>query len=799
MNAFEPPEPPFTPFKPGVDLVHVAGECFGQEERDALIELATAPTLHLTAGAWCDRLERDLAKWFGVRYARLCNSGSSANLLAVSALCSPLLGDRRLVPGDEVITVAAGFPTTVAPIVQNGLVPVFVDVRAFSFNVDAGDLDSALSPRTRAVMLAHTLGNPFDLDRVVAFCRDHDLYLIEDNCDAAGSEYGKGHLARKTGTFGDLSTLSFYPAHHMTTGEGGAVLTSNPTLMRAVTSLRDWGRDCWCAPGKDNTCGKRFDQQHGSLPHGYDHKYCTPGDTLVETAEGLVPVNDLARRPRWLAASLCNGDRLDWRDATAFPTMRRDVWRVVLNNGMHLRYGFDHPVLTRRGYVDTSHLLVGDEVAVAGRLPNRPDFDVPDALLTVIGALISDGSYVPRDRYTHPPILWFKDDEACRTAFKDALQVLDVPWSLRMMALVRGYICPTGSRLHTLLTQVGVVPVKAEEKTIPAKLTGLSRRQASILLRALWSGDGTAKIKPDGTSIRIVYGSRSILLCRGIQRLLFQCGILSTVTSSSVAYKGERRPYHFTTVVGRESKRVMLDLLEGAPRVGDVAPLRVHLDNQTERATSALRNPSLEGDVWWVKVKALSCEGTEDVFDVTVNDPSHNYVAAGVVTHNCYSHLGYNLKMTDMQAAIGCVQLAKLDGFCGLRRMNWRLLREGLGDLGDVLMLPEVDAWSRPSWFGFLVLVRPEAPFTRDDLASRLEAAKIQTRPLFAGNLLRHPAMRGVKYRVGSPTFAGRDPLPVTDFVAGSALWVGVYPGITAPMIDWMIESFHAACRGGSR
>lgn len=199
----------------------------------------------------------------------LTNSGSSANLLAVSALTSPQLGERRLLPGDEVITVAAGFPTTVNPIIQNGLVPVFLDVELPTYNIDAGQLEEALSPRTKAIIVAHTLGNPFDLNRVKAFADKHRLWLIEDTCDAVGSLYE----GKQVGSFGDLATVSFYPAHHMTMGEGGAVLTSSPVLKRIVESLRDWGRDCWCDPGKDNTCRKRYDWQMGELPGGYDHKY----------------------------------------------------------------------------------------------------------------------------------------------------------------------------------------------------------------------------------------------------------------------------------------------------------------------------------------------------------------------------------------------------------------------------------------------------------------------------------------------------------------------------------------------
>jgi CDP-6-deoxy-D-xylo-4-hexulose-3-dehydrase len=213
--------------------------------------------------------ERGLAKVTGHRHALLVNSGSSANLLAMSALTSPTLGERQLRPGDEVVTVAAGFPTTVNPIIQSGLVPVFVDVTLPTYNIDVDALRAAIGPRTRAVMVAHTLGNPFDLDGVTEVCREHGLHLIEDCCDALGSQWNGAHV----GTFGDLATLSFYPAHQITLGEGGAVLTNRPRLKKLVESFRDWGRDCWCEPGCADTCGKRFTQQFGTLPYGYDHKF----------------------------------------------------------------------------------------------------------------------------------------------------------------------------------------------------------------------------------------------------------------------------------------------------------------------------------------------------------------------------------------------------------------------------------------------------------------------------------------------------------------------------------------------
>ena len=405
---------PAKPFLPGQHSVPVSGKVFDGAEMRFLVD--SALDFWLTSGRFADQFEREFARRMGVRECVLTNSGSSTNLLAISALTSPKLGGRRLEPGDEVITTAAGFPTTLNPILQNRLVPVFVDITAPTYNVDTALLEMALSPRTRAIFLAHTLGNPFDVDAVTAFARRHDLWLIEDCCDAVGSIY-KG---RHTGTFGDLATTSFYPAHHITMGEGGAVLTEQPLLRTLVESFRDWGRDCWCAPGKDNTCGKRFDWQLGELPCGYDHKYT-------------------------------------------------------------------------------------------------------------------------------------------------------------------------------------------------------------------------------------------------------------------------------------------------------------------------------------------------------------------------YSHIGYNLKLTDMQAAVGVAQLKKLDDFVMARRCNFEILRQGLRELEEFFVLPEATPGSDPSWFGFPLAVREGAPFTRNEVIGHLEERKIATRLLFGGNLTRQPAYRDAHYRIAAP-------LANTDFVMRQAFWIGLYPGITPVMIDYMIE-----------
>jgi CDP-6-deoxy-D-xylo-4-hexulose-3-dehydrase len=290
---------PPQPFVPGVTHIPVSGKTFDAEEVVSLVDASL--DFWLTTGRFAAEFERDFATFMGVKHVALVNSGSSANLLALAVLTAPELGKCRLRPGDEVITVAAGFPTTVNPILQNGLVPVFVDVEVPTYNVAANDLEKALSDRTRAIILAHTLGNPFDVQAVTAFAQAHDLWLIEDCCDAVGSRY----QGKSVGTFGDLATVSFYPAHHITMGEGGAVLTSSPELHELVLSYRDWGRACWCAPGKDNTCGKRFGWTLGDLPPCYDHKYTYShiGYNLKLTdMQAAVGVAQLKKLPEFIAA-----------------------------------------------------------------------------------------------------------------------------------------------------------------------------------------------------------------------------------------------------------------------------------------------------------------------------------------------------------------------------------------------------------------------------------------------------------------------------------------------------------------
>lgn len=410
-------------FEPGKTFVNYGGRYYNEEELVNLVD--SSLDFWLTAGPWAHKFETRFAKWLGVKHCSLTNSGSSANLLAFMTLTSPLLGERRIKRGDEVITVACGFPTTVTPCIQYGAIPVFVDVTIPEYNIDVTQLENAYSSKTKAVMIAHSLGNPFNLEAVKAFCDNHNLWLVEDNCDALGSLYTIDGAERKTGTIGDIGTSSFYPPHHMTMGEGGAVYTNDPLLHKIVNSFRDWGRDCWCVGGVDNTCKCRFTKQFGELPIGYDHKYV-------------------------------------------------------------------------------------------------------------------------------------------------------------------------------------------------------------------------------------------------------------------------------------------------------------------------------------------------------------------------YSHFGYNLKVTDMQAAIGCAQLEKLDAIIEARRENFAYLKQGLEDAVG-LILPEAQKNSNPSWFGFLISVKENAGFTRNELAQYLESKKIQTRNLFAGNLLKHPAFD--EMRTSGEGYRVVGELKGTDFIMNNTLWIGVYPGMTKEMLNHMITT----------
>ena len=371
-------------FRPGTDSVHYAGRVFDADELVKLVD--SSLDFFLTASRYADQFETEFAEFFGLGIALLVNSGSSANLVALTALTSAKLGERRLQPGDEVITVAAAFPTTVAPIIQNRLVPVFVDVNLGDYTAIPSSLEEAVGPKTRAIAMAHTLGVPFDLDTVMRLAQEHHLWVVEDNCDAVGSRYRR----RLTGTFGDLSTVSFYPAHHITTGEGGCVVTGNDLLGHIARSIRDWGRDCYCAGGENNTCGKRFAQQFGTLPYGYDHKYVYShiGYNLkVTDMQAAIGVAQLAKLESFIARRKANFQRLHlmlepYQDRLILPhcspeadpswfgfvlTVRQDagftrneLTRFLESSRIETRNLFSGNLLRQPAFMDIEHRVVGE-------------------------------------------------------------------------------------------------------------------------------------------------------------------------------------------------------------------------------------------------------------------------------------------------------------------------------------------------------------------------------------------------------------------------------------------------------
>ncbi len=363
-------------FVPGQRIPY-ASRVYDSKEAVNLVD--SALEFWLTAGRYTDKFEKDLAKYLGVRFCSLVNSGSSANLLAFATLTSPLLGNRQVKRGDEIITVAAGFPTTVTPMIQYGAVPVFVDVTIPQYNIDVSMLENALSDKTKAVMIAHTLGNPFDLSAVKAFCDKHGLWLVEDNCDALGSQYTINGETKFTGTIGDIGTSSFYPPHHMTMGEGGAVYTDDPLLNKIMRSIRDWGRDCMCPSGVDNLCGHRFDKQYGELPLGYDHKYVYShfGYNLKATdLQAAVGCAQLEKFPSFVERRIHNFNRLR---AALEPIADKVILPEACENSRPSWFGF---LITCKDGVSRNDVVkyveshgVQTRMLFAGNLTKHPCFD----------------------------------------------------------------------------------------------------------------------------------------------------------------------------------------------------------------------------------------------------------------------------------------------------------------------------------------------------------------------------------------------------------------------------------------
>jgi CDP-6-deoxy-D-xylo-4-hexulose-3-dehydrase len=373
------------PFKGGQSPVPAAGRVFGSEELLSLVD--SSLEFWLTTGRYNDQFESLLSKFLGVKFALTANSGSSANLLALACLTSPTLGERALRPGDEVITVAAGFPTTLNPSLIYGLVPVFLDIDIPTYNIDVSQLEAAITPKTRVIMIAHTLGNPFNLDEVMRVAKAHGLWVIEDCCDALGSRW----QGKPVGSFGDLGTVSFYPAHQITMGEGGAIVTQQPKLKKLVESFRDWGRDCWCAPGKDNTCGKRYEWSLGELPPGYDHKYIYShvGYNLkITDMQAAVGVAQLARLPDFVEARKSNFRRLeqglrDLEDELILPKATAGSDPCWFGFPITLRQGNAEVRRSLLQYLDQQR--IGTRLLFGGNLTKQPY--MKDRPYRIVGAL----------------------------------------------------------------------------------------------------------------------------------------------------------------------------------------------------------------------------------------------------------------------------------------------------------------------------------------------------------------------------------------------------------------------------
>jgi CDP-6-deoxy-D-xylo-4-hexulose-3-dehydrase len=362
-------------FEAGHSNLSYAGKVYDSDEMVALTDATL--DFWLTSGRFSKTFEQEFAEFLGVRYALLTNSGSSANLLALSALTSPKLGNKRLLPGDEVITVAAGFPTTVAPIVQNKLIPVFVDVELGTYNIKVEQVEQAISPKTKAIMIAHTMGNPFKLDAILEIAKKYDLWVIEDNCDALGSKFD----GKYTGTFGHIATSSFYPPHHITMGEGGAVYTNDPILKLAIESFRDWGRDCWCASGCDNTCKKRFGWQLGELPYGYDHKYTYShlGYNLkVTDMQAAIGIKQLKKLPTFIERRIHNFNRLSEK---LKPVANELILPFATENSQPSWFGYiltirDSDKLSRNAVTEfLEKNKIQTRMLFAGNLIKQPAFD----------------------------------------------------------------------------------------------------------------------------------------------------------------------------------------------------------------------------------------------------------------------------------------------------------------------------------------------------------------------------------------------------------------------------------------
>ena len=785
------------PFKPGESAVPVSGKVFDATEVQHAVDAAL--DFWLTTGRFADQFEREFAKVFGTRFALLVNSGSSANLVAFSCLTSPFLGDRQLKAGDEVITVAAGFPTTVNPIIQNGMIPVFVDVKLPTYDIDVSQLEAALSDKTRAIMIAHTIGNPFDAQAVADFAKKHNLWFVEDCCDALGATFN----GQPVGTFGDIATMSFYPAHHITMGEGGCVMTNRPQLKKLAESFRDWGRDCHVA------------------------------DTKINVAEGIKPIEEvlpgdlvLTHEGRYRAVTEILG-----RD------YKGDVVKVKARLRRPLEATAKHPFWIeregKRQWTEARDLKIGDCVLEA--IPTQDtapqpfrwsyetayktrhqELEVEPDLMRLIGYYLAEGSLVKglegASGYNENKFYCYRVDFTFHE--KEQSYAADV------IELMKRYFGTSGWTRQVRDTHGVSISFKSRKafeffgqlfgrgshhKQLPNWVANWPLALTGELVKGYWRGDGSRKQQ------NFAIHSTSFTLLEQVRRILLKGGVLSSWSTRPMEQL-RASPINGKEVIARAD----LHCLSTSAATSEKFAILV--DEPFERVS----RPSYQKFAWISDDNRYACHpitSIETRYEETVVynmevEEDHSYHAEGIAVHNCwcapgqdntcgkrfdyqlgdlphgydhkytYSHVGYNLKLSDMQAAVGVAQLEKLPEFIAARKRNFKLLTDGLRDMEDVFILPQATPGSDPSWFGYLLAVRPEAPFTRDQVVRHLEAHKIGTRLLFAGNLVRQPAYKDVPHRVVGD-------LKNTDFVMNQVFWVGVYPGLSGEMIDYILQTFH--------
>ncbi len=777
-------------FVPMKSRVNYAGRVFGPEELVNLVDASL--DFWLTLGPWGDLFEAKLRKYLGCRDVALVNSGSTANLTAVMTLTSPLL-DRPLRPGDEVITPAVTFPTTLAPLVHGGLLPVFVDCEVGTYNVNPRLLEGAIGPRTRALMIPHTLGNPCDLDVIMDLVKRHDLYLIEDACDALGGTW----RGKPLGTFGDLATLSFFPAHHITMGEGGAVLVNNPKLAKIVRSVRDWGRDCF------------------------------PAGTSVICRDAVRPIESVAvghevltHEGRWRAVIRLTGHR---SYAQPLVTIRARLRPPITVSATH-------PFWVRRNghrrWVQASALHRGDELiartyptggfpppefrwsyrtlykeAVPNSVPVDPD------LMRLVGYWLAGGS-LARGRRGADKFLAYRVDFAFHE--RETGFIADVK------SLMARYFGCTGwqrqdARSHGVRLSfksrrayeffLQTIGRGAHHKRLPAWMLEMPDKHIAELLCGYWRGDGSASRQG------FVVHSVNAELIEQVRLLMMRLGILASQWKRSPSA-------HRASVLDGKTVRATADL-----HALSVYGVNAERFAEAVGERYAARTPKLQaamdeatGEVFFpvIEIHPFMPDQPVDVYNLEV-EGDNSYHAGGVAAHNCwcapgesntcgkrfgwqlgelprgydhkyiYSTLGYNFKPTDMQAAIGVAQLDHLPGFVEKRRENFRRLYESLAPFQDRLILPALDPRGDPSWFGFPITVREGV--SRNELVQRLETANIETRQVFGGNILKQPGYRHIARRVHGT-------LAESDRIMRDTFFIGVYPGLTAAMLDFVVKTF---------